>query len=74
MSVKIGRLKLRVPAGTARNPEAFARAVAQQLAQETAGQGARKAESVQLKLPRPKGDAAAAVARAIGRAVRGGES
>jgi hypothetical protein len=74
MSVKIRRLKLRVPAGTARNPEAFARSVAQRLAKETAGYGAHKADNVHLKLPKPRGDAAGIIARAIGRAVRGRES
>ena len=74
MSVKIRRLKLRVPAGATRNPEAFARAVAQRLAQETAGHRTGKVENIKLRVPQPKGDAAGALARAIGRAVSGGES
>jgi hypothetical protein len=73
MSVKIKRLKLRVPAGTARDPEGFARSVAQRLAQETAGVAEHRADTLQLKLRRPSGDASGAIARAIGRAVRGGE-
>jgi|GEM_PF-2952404 len=71
MSVKIRRLKLRLPSGTARDPEGFARSVAQQLAQETTGFGTHRTGNVQLTLPRPNGDAAGVVARAIGRTVRG---
>lgn len=71
MSVKIQRLKIRMPAGTTGQPEAFARQIADGLAHHSQGHGPLKADSLHLRLKSNKGDMAAPVADALGRAVRG---
>jgi hypothetical protein len=48
MTVKIGRMRLRIPAGAVRRPEAFAAEVAERIAQGAAGIGPVSAESLRL--------------------------
>jgi len=71
MSVKIQRLKIRMPAGTAAEPEAFARQIADGLAQNASGLGPMKADALHLRLKSGKGDMARPITQALARAVRG---
>ena len=71
MSVKIQRLKIRMPAGTATQPEAFARQIAEGLSRQSQGLPAVKADSLHLRLKSQKRDMAGPVGDALARAIRG---
>jgi len=71
MSVKINRLKIRMPAGSSARPEVFARQVAEGLAQRSGGLARLQADHLYLRLPSRKGDMTGAVINALGRALRG---
>lgn len=73
MSIKIRRIKLRIPAGMADTPDGFARSLGARMAQEASAVAA-PVDTVRVRLPQPKGDPAGTVARAVGHAIRhGGE-
>ncbi|MFL4470096.1 hypothetical protein ACERZ8_09535 [Tateyamaria armeniaca] len=69
MSIKINRIKLRIPAGMAGTPEGFARSFAARLAQQTSTASA-PLDTVRVRVPQTKGDPAGTVARAVGRAIQ----
>lgn len=71
MSIRIDRLKLRLPAGTTREPKVFAEAVARGLAREPAAAVPTRIDTLNLRVPQRGGTTPDAVAETIGRAMTG---
>ena len=69
MSIKINRLKIRMPAGTSARPEAFAKEIAHGLAQHGPGAVPQQTVHLQLRLRPGHGNVTTQVTDAVARAL-----